>query len=109
MKLIFAVVSKDDARKVIDELSSGGVGVTKLCSTGGFLRIGNTTLLVGVEDAELDKALTIIKNNSKSRKQFVHYPSHEELVPGMKEMEPYDVFVGGATIFVLDVERYAKF
>ena len=68
MKLVFAIVHDDDGPKVMDELNRNGFSVTKLCSTGGFLRAGNTTLIVGVTEDKLDDVIRIIKQKSKSRK-----------------------------------------
>ena len=74
MKLIFAIVNDDDdSKKVSSELSKSGFKVTKLNSTGGFLRTGNTTFLIGVEDNKVDEVIEIIKKNSKSRKQAITY------------------------------------
>ena len=57
MKLVFAIVHDEDSNKVIKELNSKGFSVTKLCSSGGFLRAGNTTLLTGVEESKKRKKI----------------------------------------------------
>ncbi len=101
MKLIFAIVNNDDSRKVMDELNANGFSVTRLCSTGGFLKSGNTTLLVGVDEDRVDQVLQIIQRKSRSRKQVKS--SEKSVVPGANE-----VVVGGATVFVTDVERFEK-
>ena len=54
MKLIVAIVQDEDAGRVVSALMDKGFGVTKLATTGGFLRAGNTTLISGVEDEKLD-------------------------------------------------------
>ena len=54
MKLIIAIVQDEDASRLISNLMNEGYGVTKLATTGGFLRAGNTTLLIGVDDADTD-------------------------------------------------------
>lgn len=107
MKLIFAIVHDEDAHKVIEELNKKGLSVTKLCSTGGFLKSGNTTLLAGVEEVELDSAIEIIKKNSKSRKQYVQSPAG--FIGGLNATIPVEITVGGATVFVTDIERAEKF
>ena len=56
-------------------LMSEGYGVTKLATTGGFLRAGNTTLLVGVDDDKFDGAMKVIEHVCKSRKQIATSPS----------------------------------
>ena len=61
MKLIVAIVQDEDAGRLVSELMDKGFGVTKLATTGGFLRAGNTTLISGVEDDKLDGALAIIE------------------------------------------------
>ena len=47
-----------------------GFGVTKLATTGGFLRAGNTTLLLGVEEERISEAIEVIESVCKSRKQM---------------------------------------
>ena len=110
MKLIIAVVQDEDSTRLINKLLENGFGATKLATTGGFLRSGNTTLLTGVDDDKLDAAMKIIETTCKSRKQVapVHAPmsgSAGMYVPAY----PVQVTVGGATVFVLDVEQFHKF
>lgn len=108
MKLILAVVQDEDSHKVLNELRSNNFGATKLSSTGGFLRAGNTTLIVGVEEEKLEKAIEIIKKQSKSRKQFVSSTITPGDALGILVNYPIEVVVGGATIFVIDIERFEK-
>ena len=108
MKLVFAIVHDEDGSKVMDELNKGGFSVTKLCSTGGFLKAGNTTLLTGVDESKLDVVIDIIKKKSKSRKQVINSSMTPNGMGGMFIPYPVEVVVGGATIFVIDVERYDK-
>lgn len=108
MKLIIAIVQDEDASRLINGLMSEGYGVTKLATTGGFLRAGNTTLLVGVEDDKLDEAKGIIEKVCKSRKQVTTAPSPISGTTGVYVPYPIEVTVGGATIFVLDVEQFHK-
>ncbi|MFZ5985706.1 MAG: cyclic-di-AMP receptor [Bacillota bacterium] len=108
MKLVFAIVHDEDGHKVMSELNDNGFSVTKLCSTGGFLRAGNTTLLVGVEKEKIDLVIDIIKNKSKSRKQVVNTPIAPVGLGNVFMSNPVEVVVGGATIFVIDVERFEK-
>ena len=100
MKLIIAIVQDEDASRLINHLMTEGYRVTKLATTGGFLRAGNTTLLVGVEDEKLDNALAVIEKVCKSRKQIA--------TTGVYVPYPVEVTVGGATIFVMDVEQFKK-
>ena len=110
MKLIIAVVQDEDSIRLINKLMEHGFGATKLATTGGFLRSGNTTLLTGVDDDKLDEAMKLIESTCKSRKQMapVHAPMHGSAgmyVPSY----PVQVTIGGATVFVLDVEQFHKF
>ena len=70
MKLIIAVVQDEDSSKLLSVLMQHGFGVTKLATTGGFLKAGNTTLLLGTEDSRLDDAIGLIEAVCKSRKQI---------------------------------------
>lgn len=108
MKLVFAIVHDEDGHKVMDELNKNGFSVTKLCSTGGFLRSGNTTLLAGVEEDRVDEVLGIIEKKSKARKQVLNSSMSPNGMGGMFMPYPVEVVVGGATVFVLDVERFEK-
>ena len=106
MKLIFAIVSNDDSSKVSKELTKNRFSVTKLATTGGFLMAGNTTFIIGTEDERVDEAIEIIGKHSKKRTQMV--PSSASYGVGMYTSFPVDVQVGGATIFVMNVERFEK-
>ena len=108
MKLIIAIVQDEDASRLISSLMTEGYRVTKLATTGGFLRSGNTTLLIGVEDEKLAAAMGIVEKVCKSRKQIATSPSPISGTTGVYVPYPIEVTVGGATIFVLDVEQFAK-
>lgn len=110
MKLIFAIVQDEDSSRLVTSLMKNGFGVTKLATTGGFLRAGNTTLLVGVDDDKLRAVMDIIEQVCKSRKQVATAPTS---MPGMTGMYsassyPVEVTVGGATVFVLSVDQFVK-
>ena len=105
MKLIIAIVSNDDANKVQSELTKNGFSITKLATTGGFLMSGNTTLICGTQDEKVDKAISIIGEFSKKRTQMV--PSSTYGTSAYASF-PVEVAVGGATVFVTDIERYEK-
>ena len=109
MKLIISIVQDEDASRLISHLMSEGYRVTKLATTGGFLRSGNTTLLIGVEDEKLQAALAIVEKVCKSRKQIATSPSPISGTTGVYVPYPIEVTVGGATVFVLDVEQFSKF
>ena len=109
MKLIISIVQDEDASRLISHLMSDGYRVTKLATTGGFLRSGNTTLLIGVEDDKLQAALGIVEKVCKSRKQIATSPSPISGTTGVYVPYPIEVTIGGATVFVLDVEQFSKF
>ncbi len=109
MKLIIAIVQDEDSSKLLSKLMHNGFGVTKLATTGGFLKAGNTTLLLGVEEDRVDEAVSIVENVCKSRKQMT---SATTSITGLSHGEfasyPIEVTVGGATLFVLNVDQFMK-
>ena len=107
MKLIICIVQDQDSTALIDELTDNNFRITKLASTGGFLKSGNTTLLTGVEDNEVDQVLKIIEDNCKTRELTTSLLT--VTMPGDSYIPfPLEVKVGGATIFILDVEKHIK-
>ncbi len=109
MKLVMAIVQKDDAGTLTDVLRENNYPTTVISTTGGFLREGNTTMLIGVEQNRLDQLLALIRENCTTRTQFVN-PMPPVMEPGELYLaQPVEVQVGGATVFVMDVERFEKF
>lgn len=108
MKLVIAIVQDDDAANVVGKLTKEGFRVTKLATTGGFLRAGNTTLLVGVEKERVDVVIDIIKSICETRKQVITSTSPVAGSTGVYVPYPIEVSVGGATIFVVDVDKFVK-
>ena len=106
MKMIMAIVSNEDNSKVSSSLNTSGFFVTKLSSTGGFLMSGNTTLLIGTDDDKVDSVIDIIKTHSKKRTRMV--ASSSSFGMDMSMSIPVEVSVGGATIFVLNVDKFEK-
>lgn len=106
MKLIMAIINADDAHTVISQLTQKKYSVTRLATTGGFLKTGNTTIIIGVEQDKVDDVLAVINEYSHSRKQTI--PSTSELGMGFFPSVPVEIAVGGATVFVMDVERFEK-
>ena len=106
MKLVIAIISNDDCPVVLDELSSAGFRATKLSTSGGFLRDGNSTLLIGVEKEKVDNVISIIGEFSSTRKTMVA----PMVTSGEFSMAstPIEVNVGGATVFVLDVDQFYR-
>lgn len=107
MKLIIAVVQRQDAGELLDALTARGHRVTRISSEGGFLREGNVTLLIAVEDFAVDALLKTIREHCYTRTRYV------SPLPSVAESgefyppAPVEVQVGGATIFVLDAESLA--
>ena len=106
MKLILAIINKDDSADVSNALTKERYSVTKLDTKGGFLLSGNITLIIGTEEEKVDRAIEIIKQHSQQRKEIV--PSTVSYGMGITTSFPLEVTVGGATIFVLDVDRFEK-
>lgn len=109
MKMIIAVVQDKDSHRLLNQLVDHNFRATKLATTGGFLKSGNTTFLIGTEDIRVDKCLQIIKESCQSRKQLVAPVSPmggnaDSYVP-----YPVEIEVGGATVFVLPVENFIQF
>lgn len=108
MKLVMAIIHDDDASAILSLLSEHGYFVTKLATTGGFLRSGNTTLITGVDDSKVNDVIDIFEGQCKSRTQLTSLGAPYGAMEGYMPY-PIEVKVGGATIFVLDVEQFKKF
>lgn len=106
MKLVYAIVNNDDNYIVSSALTKAGFQATKLASTGGFLMSGNTTFLVCAEDDKVDEIIEIIKKKSRKRQQYV--PTANTYGVSSYTAMPVEVTVGGATIFVTDIQRFEK-
>lgn len=108
MKLVVAVVQDEDADHLVNEIVAAGYRVTRVSSTGSLLRTGNTSLIVGVDEAEVPSVISIIRATCKRRTQIA-VPYSPALEPGLLYLsENFEVEVGGAIIFVLNVERYER-
>ena len=109
MSLIVSIVNATDAGPLVDVLVQHGYRATTISTTGGFLRQGNATILIGAQDKEVDAVLSLIQENCHMREEFVN-PLPPVMEPGeMYLPTPVEVQVGGATVFVLDVERSERF
>lgn len=108
MKLILAIIHDDDAPDIMNLLAEHHYFITKLATTGGFLRSGNTTLITGVEDGQVSDVLDIFESRCKSRTQVTTLAAPYGAMEGYMP-HPIEVRVGGATIFVLDVCEFKKF
>lgn len=93
MKLIIAIIQDENISKVSKILMENKISSTKLSSTGGFLKSGNTTLVMGVEDEKVDTVMDLIKSQSTGKK----------IRKGKQEVN-----VKGANVFVINIEQYKK-
>jgi uncharacterized protein YaaQ len=108
MKLILAIVQEKDSRRLMEALVAAEFQATMLASTGGFLREGNATVLIGTEANKVDDVLAVIQKTCRVREQLV-----SPLPPVVEPVDSYisypvKVQVGGAIVFVLDVARMVK-
>ena len=110
MKLVIAIVQDEDAGRLVSAMMKEGYGVTKLATTGGFLRAGNTTLLTGVEDEKLEHCLEIIERLCKSRKQIINsnIGAFDASISAAAHSN-IEIMIGGATVFVLNIEEFKKY
>ncbi len=109
MKLVISIVSNEDARPLINALMRRGHRATMISTTGGFLREGNATIFIGTEDKTLEEVLGIIRENCHTHTQYVN-PLPPVIEPGeMYLPTPVEVEVGGATVFVINIERFEKY
>ena len=117
MKLILTIIDRKNAKRVNRELLSGGFQVTKLDSRGGFLGNKSNVLLSTVLDERVPKALEIIRNNSSKRETLDHVgivtnhlPRTAPRAPIINTTDylPSEISLGGATVFVLNVEQLEK-
>ncbi len=109
MKLVVAVIHDRDQRRTGDALLKAGYKFTKIASTGGFLREGNVTFLLGAEESQLESLMGILSECSRTREQYVNVLPPEATPVGTFMANPVRVQVGGAIAFVLDVERFERF
>jgi len=107
MKLVIAVIQGDDLSAVRRVLPAAGFRLTEVDSLGGFLRENNVTLFIGTEAARLAELWRLLGDNCLTRTEYISpfqpaYGAGELFLP-----RPVEVQVGGATVWVLDVERFA--
>ena len=103
-----AIINSDDTRNVLDRLARRGFSATVTSTTGGVLRVGNTTIFAGVDDERIDEVVSIFRESCPSRVQYVT-PLPPVMEPGEVHIPtPVEKHVGGATLFVLSVDRFEK-
>ena len=109
VKLAICIVHNRDKGRISDELVKAGFKFTVEGSTGGFLKEGSSTFLIGTDESELPALLAIIEQNCKAREQLVNVSTFEPTPPGAFIPSPIKVPVGGAVVFIVDVEQFHRF
>lgn len=108
MKLVLAIVHNEDAGPLVTALLERKYRATRLHSAGGFLRQSNATVILGVEEAQVEEVIGVIRENCTSRTQVMN-PMPPIMEPGEFSMPyPVEVKMGGAVVFVLPVERFER-
>jgi len=111
MKMLLAIVGKDDEMETSSQLIAAGFFVTKIATSGGFLQRKHVTFMIGTDDEKVDTAIAIIKKYAGERKTVKYTnlaaPSGP-ITPGMNYTVPVKADVGGSTIFIMNVERFEK-
>lgn len=107
MKLVFAIVNTDEEANILESLCDNNFRTTKLKTSGGFLREENTTLMCAVEDHRVDSFVECLKGKCHGRTKMV-YLGGDKPEDQIREEEKTLVDIGGATILVLNIERYLK-
>ena len=108
MRMIIAMVQDQEVNALLSALTEKGYTATKLASTGGFLRQGNTTLLIGTEETKVQEVVDTIKELCRTKKRLYSPLAGVERTINSYIPSPVEVEVGGATIFVLNVETFEK-
>jgi uncharacterized protein YaaQ len=103
-KLLVAIVHELDAEKVIRSLEEEGHRVTQIQSSGGFLRMPNSTLLIGVEDEAVPAVQAVLERECSSREVELPLVLHERLSDALPRMVRH----GGATVFIVDLEAILR-
>lgn len=107
MKLVIAIVNKDDSGKLTANLNNAGFMSTKLSTTGSFLKAGNVTFLIGVEDEKVDDCLDVMRDCCSKRTQMVSTGAGSHMDQFFTSL-PVEITVGGATVFVVDIDKFVK-
>jgi uncharacterized protein YaaQ len=108
VKLVVSIVHNEDAGALVDALLEREYRATRLHSSGGFLKQSNATVILGVDDDRIEDVMAVIRETCTARTQIVN-PMPPIMEPGEFFMPyPLEVEVGGATVFVLPVERFER-
>ncbi len=105
--LMLAVVQPEDAEAATQALTEAGLRVTRISSIGGFLRAGNVTLLLGLDRPQIPRAIKLLAENCERRTFYVSAAQMVDFRAGYAM--PVETVIGGASIFVMSVERVMRF
>ena len=108
MKMVTAIIDKKFSNNLCRILNEESISFTKISTVGGFLKSGNVTLMIGIEDEKLEYVLNIIRTNNSRRKEIMPIMPMTEGNNMMVDNHPLEIDVGGATIFVTPVEHFEK-
>ena len=108
LKLVVIIAADSDADRLMKALIEQGYPATKISSTGGFLHRGNATILSGIEAKEVDGVLAMVKSKCHARREYVPVQTLPFFGEGTSLSAPVEVRVGGAIVFVVNVERLEK-
>lgn len=108
MRLIFAVIQRDDLSPLLRALTGAGFRATVIGSRGGLLRISSVTVMIGVDGSLVPDVFAIIARVCRHRVR-PSLPLVPAIQPGMMTMPyPVEVEVGGAVCFMLKVSRFVR-
>jgi len=108
MKLVIVVIQGQDSAAVRRALPPAGFRLTEVDSLGGFLRENNVTLLIGTEEARLPELWRLLSENCLTRTEYIS-PFQPAYGPGDVFLpRPVEVQVGGAVVWILDIERFVS-
>ena len=107
MKLIIAVINKEDKDLTEKKLTEKQYMLTEIGSTGGFLKQKNVSLMLCIPDESLDEVLDILKTTAGRRMTKAFYPASVALHGAVSE--EYETEVGGCAVFIMDSARMEKF
>jgi uncharacterized protein YaaQ len=105
MVILLAVLQAQDADLATASLRKFGVAAFELSSTGAFLGRKNVTLLLPVETSKVELVLSELKRNCRQRIEYVSMPIEGQPLP---IPSPIPITVGGATIFILEIDQYLE-
>lgn len=107
MKFVIAIVQDYDVDRLLRAVTERGLRATRIASTGGFLRMGNATVLMAMDAARVEEAVGVIRENCESRVEVQLDATSAEYV----EWFPagiHEVTVGGAVVFIIPVRRVER-